>query len=80
MPREIQKMALAVLIFSEGFVLNHEEKLITPAESKRYNNDALSSDRNMIYLVTLTTNYCLWTVMSEQNLQSCLKLRNSQNP
>ena len=25
-------------------------------------------------------NYCLWTVMSEQNLQSCLKLRNSQNP
>ena len=26
------------------------------------------------------TNYCLWTVMSEQNLESCLKLRNSQNP
>ena len=30
--------------------------------------------------IGLTTNYCLWTVMSEQNLQSCLKLRNSQNP
>ena len=28
----------------------------------------------------LDTNYCLWTVMSEQNLQSCLKLRNAQNP
>ena len=25
------------------------------------------------------TNYCLRTVMSEQNLQSCLKLRHSQN-
>ena len=31
------------------------------------------------FVTNLFTN-CLWTVMSEQNLQSCLKSRNSQNP
>ena len=31
----------------------------------------------IIFFIDLGTNYCLWT---EQNLQSYLKLRNSQNP
>ena len=68
-------------ILSEGFGRSwRSQRFGWYGRSGRFVRSGKPPEKSGRSMVGVAMNYCLWTVMSEQNSQSCLKLGNSQNP